>query len=214
MERKLSSKTQRTSKSGYSQQVWLITDLVSMSTHEWLYPFVSAERTMRRLSLRCMRSMQWMCSSAQERGRWVCIWFFQFDFENFGEGKSFTMYAHFRNSGKGWRSEDHRIQKRPQQGVRLKDEDISDVLQWDGETFRHNAVHSEVAPFNFTSFALFVVIFILQMLISLFFFCLSPQGVWGGRQSQVGRGGVCQTWAAAAIQCAAWERRWVVQWGI
>ncbi len=108
--------------------------------------FVFVERTMRRLSLRCMRYMPWMCSSALERARWEEIWytfsFFCVILERQG------IYNICLVSGEGWRSEDHRLQTRPQQGVRLKDEDISDILQWDGETLRYNAFHSEVASFK------------------------------------------------------------------
>lgn len=55
----------------------------------------------------------------------------------------------FCYSGKGWRSEDHRLQTRPQQGVRLENEDISDVLQWDGETFWYDAFHPKVVSYIF-----------------------------------------------------------------
>lgn len=33
------------------------------------------------------------------------------------------------------------------------------------------------------------------------------QGIWRWGQSPSGCGGVCQTWTATALQCAAWERR-------
>lgn len=51
--------------------------------------------------------------------------------------------------GQGWRSEDHRLQKRPQQGVRPQDEDIPGIPQRDGKALRHDAFHSEVQPFFF-----------------------------------------------------------------
>lgn len=38
--------------------------------HQWMTLCVIVGRTMRRLSLKCMKCMQWMCSSALERGRW------------------------------------------------------------------------------------------------------------------------------------------------
>lgn len=47
--------------------------------------------------------------------------------------------------GKGWRSEDNRLQTRPQQSLRPEDEDISHILQWNGKAVWYNAFHAEVA---------------------------------------------------------------------
>lgn len=58
------------------QQKWVHSASVSCHwpdeclTSGWSRRFVFVERTTRRLSLRCMRYMQWMCWSALERGRW------------------------------------------------------------------------------------------------------------------------------------------------
>lgn len=35
------------------------------------------------------------------------------------------------------------------------------------------------------------------------------QGFWGWGQSPSGSGRVCQTWAAATLQCTTWKRGWV-----
>lgn len=54
-------------------------------TSGWFCHFAFVERTMRKLSLRCMRYMQWMCLSAPERGRWEEVqkhFFFPLHFEN------------------------------------------------------------------------------------------------------------------------------------
>lgn len=53
---------------------------------------------------------------------------------------------HFDCLGQGWRSEDHHLQKRPQQGVRPQDEDIPGIPQRDGKALRHDAFHPEVQP--------------------------------------------------------------------
>lgn len=58
-------------------------------------------------------------------------------------------FSFFFYSGKGWGSEDHCLQKRPQQGVWLKDEVIPDVVQRHREALRYDAFHSEVTFFFF-----------------------------------------------------------------
>lgn len=70
----------------------------------------------------------------------------QFKTNTFRKRISMSRY-HLGSSGQGWRSEDHRLQKRPQQDVRPEDEDIPGVLQRDGKALRHDAVHPEVEPF-------------------------------------------------------------------
>lgn len=57
------------------------------------------------------------------------------------------LFTHFFYSGKGRGSEDHCLQKRPQQGVWLKDEVIPDVVQRHWEALRYDAFHSEVTFF-------------------------------------------------------------------
>lgn len=70
MGRKRSSKTQQTSKSKFTEEALVAADLISGSVDDSLFFFFPPERTMRRLSLRFMRYMQWMCLSAPGRGRW------------------------------------------------------------------------------------------------------------------------------------------------
>lgn len=64
-----------------------------------------------------------------------------------GGGVSWHMFIIFLNSGEGRGSEDHRLQKRPQQGVRPKDEVIPDVVQRHREALRYDAFYSEVTFF-------------------------------------------------------------------
>lgn len=78
----------------------------------------------------------------------------------------------FLNSGKGRGSEDHCLQKRPQQGVRLKDEVIPDVVQRHREALRYDAFHSEVAFlfYFFTSPPLFLMLReTISMLLCIFY---------------------------------------------
>lgn len=55
----------------------------------------------------------------------------------------------FDYAGEGLRPEDHCLQARPQQGLRVEDENIPHVLQRDGEAIRHHAFHFEVTSFLF-----------------------------------------------------------------
>lgn len=63
-------------------------------TSGWFCHSAFVERTMRKLSLRCMRYMQWMCLSAPERGRWeeVQKHFFSTSFWKFHKGKEFIRF--------------------------------------------------------------------------------------------------------------------------
>lgn len=76
----------------------------------------------------------------------------------------------FYDSGKGFRSKDHSLQTRPQQAIQLEDEDIPYVLQRGGETFRHNAFHSEVTFSHFKShfplYSIYLFILIVAEVIS------------------------------------------------
>lgn len=79
-------------------------------------------------------------------------YFFHAFIENVAQGFwCFFTHICFINSGKGRGSEDHCLQKRPQQGVRLKNEVIPDVVQRHREALRYNAFHSQVYIF-FTFF--------------------------------------------------------------
>lgn len=54
------------------------------------------------------------------------------------------MLVYYIESGPRRRLEDHHLQERPQQTVRLEDENVPDVLQRSGTPLRRNAIYSQV----------------------------------------------------------------------